>query len=222
MKFSESTITVLKNFASINPSIVLKPGNEIRTMNAHSTVFGMAKIEDEIPSNAYIYDLSRFLSAYSLYKEPELDFGDKFFTISEGKSKIKYAYADPSMIISPPDKTIKIPSSDVEMTVEWSTIQSVLKASGVLGLPEIAFVGEDGKCFLRSIDSSNPTADTFGVEIGETNDEFCLIISSEKMKLIPKKYNIVLSSKGISKFESDDGLTYYIAIESKSTYKKES
>jgi len=220
MKFSESTITILKNFSAINPSIALKPGKEIKTMNAHSTVFGMAKIEDEIPSTAYIYDLSRFLSAYSLYKEPELEFTEKYFIISEGKSRIKYAYADASMIISPPEKSIKIPTPEVEISVEWVTIQSVLKASGVLGLPEIAFVGEDGKCFLRSIDSANPTADTFGVEIGETNDEFCLIISTEKMKLIPKNYSISLSSKGISKFESNDGLTYFIAIESKSTYKK--
>jgi hypothetical protein len=220
MKFSESTIAVLKNFSAINPSIMLKPGNEIKTMNAHSTVIGMAKIEDEIPSTAYIYDLSRFLSAYSLYKEPSLEFGEKYFIISEGRSKTKYAYADASMIIAPPDKAIKIPSTDVQISLEWSDIQSVLKASGVLGLPEIAFVGEDGKCFLRAIDSSNPTADTFGVEIGETNDTFCLIISTEKMKLIPKKYNVVLSSAGISKFESEDGLTYYIAIESKSTYKK--
>ena len=151
MKFSDTTLTVLKNFATINPSIVFKAGSVLRTISPTKTVMAMAKIDDEIPSAACVYDLSRFLSTYALYKTPDITFGDKNFVISEGNSSAKYIYADPSMVITPPEKEIKLPSVDVEVDLSWNDIQSVLKASGVLQLPEIAFVGENGKCFLKAL-----------------------------------------------------------------------
>lgn len=219
MQFSEKTLTILKNFSTINQSIVLNSGSELKTISPQKTVMAMATIEDVIPSQAVIYDLSRFLSVHSLYEKPEIEFGEKNFTISDGRRKTKYVYADISMVISPPEKEITIPSADVEVTVEWKDLQSVLKASGVLQLPEIAFVGRDGKCHLSAIDSANPTADTFGVELGDTNDDFSLIIKTENIKLMPNDYKVSLSSKGISKFETEN-TRYFIAVDSKSTYKK--
>lgn len=219
MKFSERTLTILKNFASINPSVVFKPGKELRTISPQKTVVAIATIEDEIPAEACIYDMSRFLSIYSLYTEPEITFESKNFTISQGKRKTKYVFADPSMVIAPPDRQIKLATQDVSVDIEWNDLQSVIKASGVLQLPEIAFVGENGKCYLRAIDSGNPTADTYGIELNETSDTFQLIIKTENLKLLPQNYKVTLSSKGISSFESPD-IKYYIAIESKSTYRK--
>lgn len=219
MKFSERTLTVLKNFATINPSIVFNPGKTLRTISPTKTVMAMAKIDDEIPSAACIYDLSRFLSTYGLYKTPEVTFKEKNFVISEGNASAKYVYADPSMVISPPDKEINLPSVDVEVDIEWNDLQSVIKGSGALQLPEIAFVGEKGTCYLKAIDSANPSADSFGIELGSTDDTFQLIIKTENIKLLPQNYKVSLSSKGISKFEGTD-ITYFIAIESKSTYKK--
>lgn len=219
MKFSERTLTILKNFASINPSVVFKPGKELRTISPQKTVVAIATIEDDIPADACIYDMSRFLSIYSLYSEPEITFESKNFIISQGKRKTKYVFADPSMVISPPDRQIKLVTQDVQVDVEWNDLQSVIKASGVLQLPEIAFVGENGSCYLRAIDSGNPTADTYGIELGDTADTFQLIIKTENLKLLPQNYKVTLSSKGISSFESPD-IKYYIAIESKSTYRK--
>lgn len=219
MKFSDRTLNVLKNFATINQSVIFKPGKELRTISPQKTIMAIAKIDDEIPSPACIYDMSRFLSTCGLYEQPNIEFHEKFFMISEGNRKTKYVYADPSMVFAPPEKEIKIPSNDVEVEVEWADIQSVIKASGVMQLPEIAFVGENGICYLRAIDSASTTADTFSIELGETNDKFQLIIKTENLKLIPQKYNVTLSSKGISKFEGED-VRYFIAIESKSTYSK--
>lgn len=219
MNFSDRTLTILKNFATINPSLIFKPGKELRTISPQKTVMAMAKIDDEIPSAACIYDMSRFLSVYGLYTKPNVEFESKNFVISEGKRKTKYVFADPSMVISPPEKTISLPTSDVEVEVEWNDLQSVIKASGVLQLPEIAFVGENGTCYLRAIDSGNPSADSFGIELGDTEDTFQQIIKTENLKLLPQNYKVTLSSKGISKFEGAD-IVYFIAIESKSTYSK--
>lgn len=219
MKFSDRTLTILKSFSTINKSIVMKPGTTLRTITPEKTLIAIANLEDAFPSEAIIYDLSRFLSILSLYDDPDVEFHDKYFTISEGKRKTKYVYADISMVISAPEKEITIPSEDVNVRVEWSDLQSVLKAAGVLQFGEVAFVGEDGKCFLRAIDSKNPSADTFGVEIGETNDKFTIIIKTDNLKLLPQDYDVTLCAKGISHFKGSD-VSYYVGVDTKSTYTK--
>lgn len=219
MKFSDETISILKNFATINPSVLMKPGKEIRTISPHKNILAIASIPDEIPAQACVYDLSRFLSIMSLYDSPEIEFDEKYFLIHEGKKKTKYVYADVSMIHVPPEKAKKEPSFDMEVDVKWADLQSVIKAASVLSLPEVAFVGEEGVCSLKAIDSENPSADTFGIELGETNDNFTLILKTENLKLLPKDYNVKLSSAGISSFVSDN-VTYFIAISSDSKYQK--
>lgn len=219
MKLSKETLTILTSFSLINQSILIKEGNVLKTISPQKTVMAIATVSDKFPVQAGIYSLSKFLSVYSLYSEPNLEFSDKYVSITEGKSKAKYFYADPSMIISPPDKEIKIPSSDVTVTVTAENLSKVLKASAAFSLPEIAFVGDEGKCFIKAIDSSNPSADSYGIELGETDDTFSLIIKTENLKILPLDYTVELSSKGISKFQSD-AVTYFIAVESKSSYMK--
>ena len=219
MKFSNETLTVLKSFTAINKSILLSGGNVIKTITPEKTLIAIANINDEIPSDACIYDLSRFLSILSLYNDPDVEFFDKYFIISEGKRRTKYVYADLSMIHTPPEKDITIPSADVKVSVTDGDLSSVMKAAGVLQFSEIAFVGEGGKCFLKAIDSSNSGADDFGIEIGETADDFQIIIKTDNLKLMPLDYEVTLCSKGISEFKGK-GVTYYVAIDSKSTYNK--
>jgi len=219
MKFSNETLTVLKSFTSINKSILLSAGSVLKTITPEKTLIAIANIGQEMPADACIYDLSRFLSILSLYNDPDVEFNDKYFIISEGKRRTKYVFADLSMIHTPPEKEINIPTADVVVDVTADTLSSVLKAAGVLQFSEIAFVGEGGKCYLKAIDSANDNADDFGVEIGETADEFRIIIKTDNLKLMPIDYEVTLCSKGISQFKGE-GVTYYVAIDSKSTYNK--
>jgi len=219
MKFSNETLTVLKSFTAINKSILLSAGNVLKTITPEKTLIAIANIDQELPADACIYDLSRFLSILSLYNDPDVEFNDKYFIISEGKRRTKYVFADLSMIHTPPEKEINIPTADVVVDVTADTLSSVLKAAGVLQFSEIAFVGEGGKCYLKAIDSSNNGADDFGIEIGEAVDDFQIIIKTDNLKLMPLDYEVTLCSKGISEFKGK-GVTYYVAIDSKSTYNK--
>lgn len=221
MKFSERTLTILKSFSSINKSILMEEGNVLKTVTPEKTLVASAKIPDQIPAQACVYDLSRFLSILSLYKDPEVEFEDKYFMIKDGKQRTKYVYADVSMIHAAPKKDIQVPSADVVVDVSWEDLQSVIKAAGVLQFGEIAFVGEDGKIYLKAVDSNNSNSDDYGVEIGNTSDEFKIIVKTDNLKLLPQDYNVTLCAKGISEFKSSDGdVTYHIAIDTKSTYKK--
>lgn len=219
MKFSEQTLTVLKSFSTINKSILMQPGNTLKTITPEKTLVAQATIPDQIPADACVYDLSRFLSILSLHDDPDVEFQDKYFVIAEGKRRTKYAFADVSMIHTPPDKEISIPSADVQVNVTWDDLQSVLKAAGVLQFTEVAFVGQDGKVFLKAVDTSSTNADDYGIEIGETADEFSIVIKTDNLKLLPQDYQVTLCAKGISEFKGDSA-TYFVAIDTKSTYKK--
>jgi len=197
----------------------MKPGDILKTVTPEKTLVASATIPDQIPSQACIYDLSRFLSILSLYKDPDVEFHDKYFMINDGRRKTKYVYADISMIHAAPEKEIQLPSLDVVVDVSWEDLQSVLKADGVLQFAEVAFVGTEGKIWLKAIDSNNQNSDDYGVEIGTTSDEFKIIIKTDNLKLLPQDYKVSLCAKGISEFKGTDA-TYFVAIDTKSTYQK--
>lgn len=149
MKFSERTLTILKSFSTINKSILMKEGNTLRTITPEKTLIASATIPDQLPSEACIYDLSRFLSILSLHTSPDVEFHDKYFVITEGKQRTRYAFADVSMIHAAPEKTIELPSADVVVDVSWNDLQTVQKAAGVLQFNEVAFVWPGWKMLLK-------------------------------------------------------------------------
>lgn len=217
MQLSEYTMDVLKSFSSINPSIVIKPGTTLRTISPQKTIMAIANGNDDFSSEAGIYDLSRFLATVSLFEKPELEFNEKSISLIENKRKVDYTLADASMIQQPPEKEINMPPCEVNVEISWNDLDSVLKAASVLGLPEIAFSGVGGEVILEAVNSKNPTTDRYGVNVGSTEDTFNMYMKVENMKLLPRDYEVSLSSKGLSRFASED-VKYFIAIESNSTF----
>jgi len=213
MQFSDDTLSILKNFSGINPSIKFNTGNVIRTISPQKTVMAAATIDENIEDNAAIYDLSRFLSTLSLFDNPEIVFGPDKFTITSGRSRVNYTYASESMIITPPDKDIQVPNPEATISVEWNDIQSVIRAAGVLQLGEIAFKCNGTTISMAAVDSKNPTADNYSVDVGEGSTEFNMIIKVENLRLLPDDYIIALSSKGMAHFKSNK-VQYWIALQS--------
>lgn len=217
MKFSENTLSVLKNFSTINPSVMLKKGNTIRTISPQKTVMATATIGETFCTNAGVYDLSRFLATLSLLDDPEIEFLDTMFSIKSGKDSVNYTYAAESMIVTPPDNDIQVPNPEVKVSVSWEHIQKVIRAAGVLQLGEIAFKGDGENVRLAAIDSKNPTADGFNVVLSSTDKNFEMIIKVENLKLMPADYDVSLSSKGLAHFKTDK-VQYFIAIEKHSKF----
>lgn len=214
MKLSERTIQILKNFSTINQSIMVRPGSVIKTVTPLKTVFAQANVTEEFETEFAIYELPRFLGTLSLFNDPELTFHEKYVTISSGKQRVNYTYADTSMIVAPPSKNINFPDTEVEFTITSDQLATISKAGAVLQMPEIAVVGEDGIISIRAVDSKNSTADVFSLDVGECDKDFTVIFRPENLKLIPAEYKVSLTTVGISRFESEN-LTYWIATESK-------
>ena len=216
MKFSNETMSVLKNFSSINPSIVFKSGSTIRTISPQKTVMAAATIGETVEQQAGVYDLSRFLATLSLFENPEVVFGTDRFTIKGGKSELKYTYTSESLIVSPPEKDIVVPDPEATINVSWQAIDSVIRATGVLQLPEVAFSSDGSTITLSAVDSKTSTADSYDVIIAEDVETppFNMIIKTDNLKLVPTDYEVTLSSKGMAHFKSDK-VQYWIAIESR-------
>ena len=156
----------------------------------------------------------------SLHQDPDLDFTeDTYLTIREGKRRVKYFFADPAVIVSPPDKEISLPSEDVHFQLESSSLEKLLKAAAVYQLPDLSAVGEAGVVKLVVRDKKNDTSTVFAVVVGETDKEFSFNFKVENIKIIPGAYDVVVSQKLLSKFTNTNcDLKYYIALEPDSTF----
>lgn len=216
MKFSDETLSVLKNFSQINPSILFKPGQIIRTISPQKTVMASATVTETFDKKAGVYDVSRYLATLSLFDAPEVEFGENQFTIQGGKSTMRYTYTAENMIVTPPERDIQLPEPEASFDLSWKDIDKVIKAAGVLQLPEIAFISQGDDISLAAIDSKNPTADTYSVGVTEGSGftPFRMIIKVDNLKLMPADYSVALSSKGMAHFKSDK-VQYWVAIESK-------
>ena len=220
MKLSDKTLTILKNFAGINNSILVKIGNELKTISVAKNILAEASIDEEFPKDFAIYDLNQFLNGLGLHQDPDMDFTENsYLTIREGKRRVKYFFADPAVIVSPPDKKISLPSEDVHFQIDSIALEKLLKAAAVYQLPDLSAIGEAGVIKLVVRDKKNDTSNEFAIVVGETDKEFAFNFKVENIKIIPGAYDVVVSSKLLSRFSNTNhNLKYYIALEPDSTF----
>ena len=221
MKLSDSTLSILRNFAGINNSILVKKGNRLRTISVAKNILAEANLNEEFPSDFALYDLNQFLNVNnSLFRNPELDFTDKgYVVISEGKSKQTFFFADPNVIVTPPDKDITLPTEDVCFELSTEQLDKLLKAASINQLPDFSAIGKNGKVTLVVRDKKNDTSNNFNIVVGETESEFSFNFKVENIKILPGTYDVVVSQKLLSRFTSKNhDLTYYIALEPDSTF----
>ena len=164
--------------------------------------------------------LNQFLNGLSLHSDPNLDFTEEsYLTISEGRRKVKYFFADPQVIIAPPEKEITLPTEDVCFQLESVTLEKLLKAAAVYQLPDLSAMSENGSIKLIVHDKKNDTSNEFAIIVGETDSIFSFNFKIENIKIIPGAYDVVISSKLLSRFVNNYlNLTYYIALEPDSTF----
>ena len=223
MKLSRHTLNMLKNFSDINMSIEIKKGNILRTVSVQKNILAQAELEEDFPQDFAIYELNRFLGAVSLFDDPEFRFNGSSANIGTNTHSVDYVYCDPSMIVTPPEKNITFPEPEVKFTLSQDALSQIMKASNVLGTPEIAVEGgphPNDVIRLMALDVNNDSTDTFKVVLEERSDnKFRFVFKTENMKMLPGNYDVEISSKGISHFTMQgQKLQYWIATEASSTF----
>ena len=224
MKLSKHTINMLKNFSDINMSIEIKKGNILRTVSVQKNILAQAELEEDFPQDFAIYELNRFLGAVSLFNDPEFRFNGSSANIGTNTHSVDYVYCDPSMIVTPPEKNITFPDPEVKFTLSQDALSQIMKASNVLGTPEIAVEGGPAPADsirIKALDVNNDSTDTFKIVLEESHsgDKFRFVFKTENMKMVPGNYDVEISSKGISHFTMQgQKLQYWIATEASSTF----
>jgi hypothetical protein len=221
MKISGQTLTLLKNFSGINTGIFVPAGNRMRTVSGTKSILAEATVSETFPVDFAIYDLNQFLSAVSLFDDPDMDFGTNSVTISSGSKRVKYYYAERSMVITPPDKELPMNDVVIDFTLSSGSLQEILKASAVLQVPEVAVVSDgSGTTRLVALDTKNDTSNDFSIDVDHTSDEsFKMVFRSENLKMLAGEYKLEITKQGIAKFtNTKQDLNYFVMAEASSKY----
>ena len=224
MKLNTNTHNILKNFSEINTNILIKPGKELSTISTMRNIFAKASIDESFDTEFGIYDLNEFLAVVSGMNKPELSLQDKHMTISpEGsKSKVKYFYSDPSVIVAP-TKEVDMPEAEVTFSLTEANLEQLKKMAAILKSPDLALIGEKGgDIVLKVCDKKNDTSNNFDIVVGESaTTDYTFYFKVENMKMIPGDYDVSVSSKSISHFKNKKlPIEYWIALEPDSTISK--
>jgi len=224
MNLSNETVSVLKNFATINQNLVIKPGSSISTMSAMKNIVASAEVKEDFPTEFAIYDLNEFLASLSLFEKPNLDFNDDFVVMTENGTTLKYWYSDPS-VVTTPTKEITMPECEISFSLENNMLSSVQKAAAVIGVPDMVLEGMDnGIALLKVTDKKNATANDYAVKVDVNNDDgknlpYKFWFKVENLKLLSGTYDVGISSKNISHFvNANVDIQYWIALEPESKY----
>lgn len=217
MKLSKETVALFKNFAGINSNLLLKSGNKLATISGQKNVMADASVTETFPDFG-IYDLNEFLGAMSLFDDPELDFQDKYVSISQGNMKIKFFAADAS-VLTAPQKAITFPEAEINFNINADKLTMIHKTASVLRSPDVSIVGDGSSITVVVGDKKNATGNSFSEAVGATDKTFKVNLKVENLKMIPGDYEVSISSKKISRFKSPSSdLVYYVAVEADSTF----
>jgi len=226
MKLSNETISVLKNFGTINQGILFKKGKTLKTVSSHKNILAEVDIKEDIPAEFGIYDLNNFLSVISLHKDdPSFEFDDKQVTIigNKGRSKIKYRFTPANMIVTPPEKSLTMPDAEIKFNLTAEDFEWVMRAAGVLASPQVAIESDGKKISIVTLDLQNDSAHTDALEIAEGNgNKYRMVFKTENItKVLSGTYEVSISSKGISHFKNKNlPLQYWITTEQGSKFEK--
>ena len=214
---SRDTLDVLKNFATINSSIVFRAGNTLRTISNAENILARFTSEETFPVDFAIYDLSQFLSGISLFNDPQLEFTSSDFVRITGNGRsVKYYFSDPEFTLkSSPEKNVNFPGGDIQFNLTAEDLISLQKASAVYSLPDMTFQSREGQTQLVLKDKENDTSNTYKQSIsGTCTGDYSLDVKIENIRLLPGDYNVKVSKGLISEWNSTNlDLTYYIALE---------
>jgi len=223
MKLSDNTLSILKNFGTINQGIYFKKGKTLKTVSSHKNILVQANINEEVPADFGVYDLNNFLSVISLSSEPTFEFEDKNVVIvgNKGRSKTKYRFCDPTMIVTPPEKELAMPDPEITIDLSSEDFGDIMRTAAVLSSPQVAVESDGKKVNLVTLDTANDSAHTNTLELGDGDGKvYKMIFKTENLsKVLPGSYTVNISSKGISHFKNKDvDLQYWITTEQGSKF----
>lgn len=217
MKISKQTLDILKNFSQINSNILIREGTLLRTISVGMDMFARATVDEEFPREFAIYDLNSLLGILTYSDDQDVEFGEASLTVSKDGGKFEYFYADPSIIVAPPNKEITF-DPYFEFTLGASDIALLQKAASITGGNTLSVVADGETATLIIGDPSTPSTNSYRKSLGETELTFDCRLSISKFKVLNDDYTVAISKKNFMNLQSNTReLSYFMALEKDST-----
>ena len=214
---SNQTLQVLKNYSTINSSILFREGSELKTISVGENAIAQYTCEESFPQTFGIYDLNQFLAGLSLFENPTLEFDNTDYVYIRGRGRAaKYYFSDPEITLkSAPQKNINFPGADIQFNITWEDLMGIQKAASVYSLTDLVFSSQDGQITLKLLDSENDTSNDYEQVVqGETTGDYNLTLKVDHIRLLPGDYTVKVSKHLVSEWQHQNlDLTYYIALE---------
>ena len=219
MKISKQTLDILKNMSTINSNLYVREGNTLSTISPNRAVVSSATVVEEFEIPFGIFNLSEFLGVHSLFNSPELEFSEKFVTFREGRNKIRYAFAEESLLTIP-KKAIVFPESVSTFTLDETDLAQIQKTIGVIGATHLALVADGKKITAVVQDITNEYSNQLEIDLEtSTEEKFTVYMKAENLKFTPGKYTIKVSAKKIVEFfNTNTDQTFWLAAEENSSF----
>lgn len=219
LKLSQNTIAIMKNFARIADSLVVRRGNELWTVAQSGATIAIAQIEEEFQSDFAIYELKRFLGILSLHKDPEIIFDEGSATFLEGKRKTSYSLSDIDSIKVTVDRDYvreidsSVDESDpvIQFDLQWSEIEFANNALSQLGLPYYVIESTKGTIRWGAFDKKNSRSHKSMAEVGRADAEVSAFIQAQNFNPLKSDY-LVTAADDIVRLVSH-GMTYYFGTD---------
>jgi hypothetical protein len=217
MNLSENTLSVLKNFASINSGVVLRAGSTQKTISPEKSILVEATLEDSIPSDFGIYDLNQFLGIVTTLQNPDITFGENVVVLDDGDLSVSYRGCSANLIITPPDKELVLKDITTKFSLPNATSQKLIKVATMINLPNLSVIGKEGALLLKIHEKANDTSNDGVQKIGDyAGKDFTATFKTDNLKFMPDDYNVEIQAGAFAKFVNVAGnLKYFIALETK-------
>jgi len=216
MKITRQTIDILKNFSTINSSILVKPGSELKTISTMKNILAKSTVTEEFSQQFAIYDLIEFLGVVTSesFENAEFEFENDRVNILNGRSSTKYFYADPSTVVKP-EKTLTMPESEINFELSREDLVRIISMASVLTKPDLTITSDGEIISAVILDKKDVTSNDYRLSVGEGNGEvYKMYFKVENLKVLKGTYDISISSRGISHWKNSDiPLEYWIALE---------
>jgi hypothetical protein len=213
MKFTEKTLSVLKNFSTINNGLMIKKGNVQRTVALTKDVLAEAHLDQSFPRDFAIYDLNGFLSMLSTFNgdgDAEIDFQENHMVITSGRRKLKYYYASPTVIFSPPDD-LKLDSPTQRFDLVLDDLKLIQKMAS-FDMGDLTIKSDGDKIYISVINGQNNNSNEMNIEVDQSMDTCEVTFDVGLMKVIPQKYSVGVNDKSVHFKNENDDVQYWIVL----------
>lgn len=203
MQLNKTILEVLKNFANINSSILLKPGYVLNTKSINNGIYAEYTFEEPIDVDVGVYNIQQMLTAASILSEAELRHtaGEDSMLLTNAKGgKFGIKVADPSTVVAP-KKRLPFPVADTVFDMSQEMMSDIKKSAAALSLNVLSFTTDADKIVAKVIGENVDNFAEFPIADYDGNADFTFQMDISNIKIMDGDYKVAISKLGAIKFE---------------------